>query len=499
VQSWDCDRIPSLAALDATTGRPVTAFGAGGFALQSAVGWIATLAPDGSGWVTERRADFTLWPGHRSVPDPTALRRLDAAGRYVRTVPVSPPGISSLRVESLFALDDGSLLVSGRAAPGWIAKLSPDGAFDPAFGSGGVAVPQPGVTGTVNIVGVRPDGRIAIHYMPDGVHPRGVALLHPNGSLDTTYATAVAGFRELSGIVSLPGVSGNPLDSVPVTSTATPFLDADRSIRIAAASLHSSDSEPPVHFGLRRILPNGDYDMNFGLGGPSVALNTLPAGRLTQLAEPVGTSSGREAFSAVAAVGVAWMGGRLYVVANATAGNVAFSSDTSPAYQVLVVIGSQSDGSRDNGFASSGVQEAGFDPDRLDFSPRGVLRRFDDEIVVYGEAGRTETLTHQVGDGPPYTVTNVRRPEPALFRVSYPAGLVMTASGQAAVEVFPVQEFKAALITARLFPASRPRVSDRVRFVCNDASGQPELPRDPTTTFGGVGQFALPRPVLWPI
>ena len=66
VQGWDCDRIPMLAALDAASGRPAAAFGAGGFALHSSVGYLAAVSPDGSGWVTERRADYTLWPGHRS-------------------------------------------------------------------------------------------------------------------------------------------------------------------------------------------------------------------------------------------------------------------------------------------------------------------------------------------------------------------------------------------------------------------------------------------------
>ena len=40
------------------------------------------------------------------------------------------------------------------------------------------------------------------------------------------------------------------------------------------------------------------------------------------------------------------------------------------------------------------------------------------------------------------------------------------------------------------------RGSDRVRFVCTDSTAQPEEPRDPTTTFGGVGQFVLGPPGL---
>ena len=170
VQGWDCDRIPALTALDSTSGRPAISFGAGGFALHSAVGYLAAgSAPTGRGWVTERRrTDYTAIPNGRPVGAPTASapsgrrRPLPAHGASLRC-----PTFNAPRSRSLLALDDGSTLLGGTGNPGWIAKLLPNGTFDAAFGTGGVAVPRAGVAGTVRIVGVRADGRIAIHHIPD--------------------------------------------------------------------------------------------------------------------------------------------------------------------------------------------------------------------------------------------------------------------------------------------------------------------------------------------
>jgi hypothetical protein len=121
----------------------------------------------------------------------------------------------------------------------------------------------------------------------------------------------------------------------PVPSTVSPFLDTDGSILCALATVHQFDNDPFVQVGLRRITPVGVNDTAFGLGVPAV---TPPAiGRRITLAQPAGATSRRDAYTRMAAVACAWMGGKLYVVAAGTAGGVLTRSGTSPAYGVLVV------------------------------------------------------------------------------------------------------------------------------------------------------------------
>jgi uncharacterized delta-60 repeat protein len=489
VESWDCDRVPAVVVLDGATGQPDITFGAGGFALHSAVGTQAAICPDGSSYYTERRADYTIWPGRRVVGETMTLRRADAQGRYERVIPLSTPGVVGPSVASLYALDDGSLLIGGHGTPGWIAKLSPGGTSDPTFGTGGLATPRPGVRGTVQVLGVRPDGRIAISFEPwliSAADPWAVALLEPNGSLDATYASADHGFIGLFGIVVLP--TADMPD--PVASTVSPFLDADGSVLCVLATVHQFDNDPYVRYGLRRITPAGAYDTAFGVGVPSV--NPPGPGRQIIFSGPTGTTSSREAYTHVWAVGCAWMGGKLYVVAAGTAGGVLYRSNTSPAYNVLVVSRWNPDGTRDSSFGSSGVQEAGFYPERLDFTPVGVTPLSSTQLVVHGQAGRAETHTHSVG-GVTYQVTQIRRPEPAIFSVLHPGG-IDTTFGNGGAEVLPVQEFQANMITARILPPVTFRAGERVRFVCADMQSQPVAPKDPMSTFGGVGEFLFPRP-----
>jgi uncharacterized delta-60 repeat protein len=487
VEGWDCDRVPAVVVLDAATGQSDTTFGAGGFALHSAVGTLAAICPDGSSYYIERRADYAIWPGHRIVAETMTLRRADAQGRYERAIPLSTPGVVEPSVASLYALNDGSLLIGGQGSPAWIAKLSPTGTPDTTFGTGGLATPRPGVQGAVRVLGVRPDGRIAITFEPwliSTADPWAVALLEPNGSLDATYASAGSGFIGLSGLVVLP--TADMPD--PVRSTVSPFLDADGSVLCVLATVHQFDNDPPVQFGLRRITPAGVYDTTFGVGVPSVA--PPGPGRQISFSAPTGATSRRAAYTSVAAAGCAWMGGKLDIVAAGTAGGVLYPSNTSPAYNVLIVSRWNPDGTLDSTFQGRGFQEAGFDPERIEFTPVGVAPLSSTQLVVYGQAGRAETHTHSVGTTT-YTVTVIRRPEPAIFSVLDPGG-IDTTFGSDGAEVLPVQEFQANIVAARLLPSANPRAGARLRFVCTDTQTQPIAPKDPTSTFGGVGQFVLP-------
>ena len=489
VEGWDCDRLPSVAVFDAATGSPDATFGAGGFALHSAVGTLAAICPDGSSYYIERRADYAPMSGMRSQVETMTLRRADAEGRYERAIPLTPPGVVNPSVSSLYALEDGSLLIGGEGRPGWIAKWSPAGSLDPGFGNGGVAIPRPGVWGTVRVLGVRPDGRIAIEFYDLGhttAYPRTIALLQPDGSLDTAYASADQGFIGITGTVVLPTIDMPN----PVTSTVSPFLDADGSVLCVLASRHLYEDVPPVKFCLRRITPNGVYDTSFGVGVPSLA---EPAtSRRISLYGPDNGLNKRSAYSEVRAAGCAWMGGKLYVVAEGTSGGVSSRSGgvPSPRYLGLLVSRWNADGTLDAAFVGAGqVQHAGFDPD-LDYSPVGIAPLSGDEVIAYGQAGRAKTRTSSVG-GVSYQTTDILRPEPALFRILHPTG-IDTSFGGGGAEVLPVQDFRANLITARLLPPATFRGGERVRFVCADMQTQPVAPQHPTSTFGGIGQFVLP-------
>jgi hypothetical protein len=120
---------------------------------------------------------------------------------------------------------------------------------------------------------------------------------------------------------------------------------------------------------------------------------------------------------------------------------------------LLVATRWHADGSRDDTFHDRGVQEVGYSPHRLDYSPRGLLVRSATELLVYGEAGRVEMVTSVLADGSSRTSPVVRRAEPALFRVADPIG-VDTAYGQGGADLLPVHEFEVMATAARLLPPS---------------------------------------------
>ena len=486
VEGWDCDRLPELVVLDAATGRPDATFGAGGFALHSAVGRLAAIGPDGSCTYVERGSEYI--GSLRADVGTMTLRRANADGNYERAAPLATPGVTEPMLWSLQAPDDGSLLVGGLGSPGWIAKLSRSGAPDSAFGTSGLSVPRPGVQGAVRVLGVRVDGRIAIQFESFQGIPGdrfAIALLEADGSLDTTYAIAGSGFITLSGKVVLPTMAMPD----PVASTVAPFLDTDGSVLCALATNHQFLNDPFVQFGLRRITPTGEYDAVFGVGVPSLA---RPApGRLISLTEPAGATGARDAYSQVSAVGCAWMGGKLYVVAAGVAGGVFTQSEKTPAYRVLLVSRWNSDGTIDLTFGAGGFQEAGFDPERVEFAPVGVIPRSSSELLVYGQAGRVESRSITVG-ATTYTSKVIRRREPAIFSVRHPGG-IDTGFGRDDADVMPIQEFQADMLAARLLPALTGHGGERLRFVCTDTQNQPVAPKAATSTFGGVGQFFLVR------
>ncbi len=94
-------------------------------------------------------------------------------------------------VRTLAVQDDGRILIGGRflyidgEPRTGIARLNPDGSLDPAFGNG-----EEGANDTVAAIALGPDGKVWVggyFTTVNGESRRGIARLHPDGSLDETF------------------------------------------------------------------------------------------------------------------------------------------------------------------------------------------------------------------------------------------------------------------------------------------------------------------------
>ena len=216
-------------------------------------------------------------------------------------------------------LGDGSVLLVGATATaddeadaGVIAKLTPDGALDGAFGSGGIArVGGASTTGTL-LVGLRAadDGRLLAVGSGRRGETTGVvsARFSADGQLDTTFGADGIAFAEvdapllLSGVVDADGaavVAGGrdvpgsflELDPIVVRVTAAGALDTsfgdggvrsfetgsplalvqgllrDASGRLVATGLGLDFATGSGEMVVARLSSGGDLDAGFGAGG----------------------------------------------------------------------------------------------------------------------------------------------------------------------------------------------------------------------------------------
>ena len=256
----NCERVPEVVFLNASTAQPDSGFGASGFAFQAAVGEPAVVCPNGVSYYAERRA------AGRTMN----LRRTDSNGRFDRVLPLTVP-ITNKLIQSLYALDDSSLLVAGVGDKDWICKLTTQGdlhrAMGPRVAFSGRGMPS----GPLEIVGVRPGGTTAVWF------EAGVGLLDTAGALDTTWGPPDDTGQGLDGLVPLKAFRHLIDDTPTVHSTATPFLDADGSILCVASSSRETTAEPAVRLGLRQIKADGYYDPGLGLGLLSETARPGPA------------------------------------------------------------------------------------------------------------------------------------------------------------------------------------------------------------------------------
>lgn len=159
-------------------------------------------------------------------------------------------GVMNGSVEAILPLEDGRVLVAGNFSQyrgedvPRIIRLHADGSLDETFD------PGEGPDWTVRDLHLLPDGRILMagrFSEVDGVPRAGVARLHSDGSLDTTFDAG-------------SGPDGSPLGGRTVHA-----IDTDSSGRILVGGAFASFSESTA-WNLVRLHPDGAVDASFDIG-----------------------------------------------------------------------------------------------------------------------------------------------------------------------------------------------------------------------------------------
>lgn len=203
-----------------------TNFNSGGVSADKAINTIA-LQPDGK-IIIGGRFDF-----YNGIPS-KYVARLNTDGTLDPTFNVGT-GVSSY-VYALAVLPNGKIIIAGDftsyngVTANRIARLNADGTLDTTFNAGGV-----GASLTVFAVAVQADGKIIIggdFSTYNGVQKYGVARLNANGTLDTSFSTALdsPGIRALSlqadGKVIFAGAMPKGIARLNANGTADTTFDA---------------------------------------------------------------------------------------------------------------------------------------------------------------------------------------------------------------------------------------------------------------------------------
>ncbi|MDX1906281.1 MAG: hypothetical protein SF053_04545 [Bacteroidia bacterium] len=173
-------------------------------------------------------------------------------------------GVSSGSVYALLAQPDNKIVLSGKFTSclgvprNKIARRNADGSLDMGF--------DPGVgvgDGIITDMLLQPDGRIIIVGAFDscgGVPRNGIARLHPDGSLDTSFD---------------PGTGISIVPAVPFTLfDPTAALQPDGKILLGGEDVTIYDGTPQP--GITRINPDGSRDTTFDAGsGPDEGIKAL--------------------------------------------------------------------------------------------------------------------------------------------------------------------------------------------------------------------------------
>jgi uncharacterized delta-60 repeat protein len=158
---------------------------------------------------------------------------------------------------------DGKLVVSGNVdGVSAVARLNPDGTFDPAFGTNGVVTTQFSLTGGRAFgVAIQPDGKIVTASSVSGGNSNGVygvARYNADGSLDSTFGTG--GKVE----VDFPGIYDGAYDVL---------VQPDGKIVVVGNTGRVSTSGYDV--GLVRLNADGTRDTGFGTRGDGLIIENV--------------------------------------------------------------------------------------------------------------------------------------------------------------------------------------------------------------------------------
>lgn len=250
-----------------TGGRVTTDFG--GSDLATAV----TVQPDGRIVVVGRSGNaFGISFAIARYQPNGALDAAFGTGGMI-LVRITPSSIDRASAVALQA--DGSILVAGDTFPGggeplhWaVVRFTPNGALDPAFGSGGKKVVSFGFGATdfATAIAVQPDQSIVVggsSLLFGGSWDFGVARLLPNGSLDPGFGSA--------GLARADILQGSD-DQV-----SGLVLQADGRI-VLAGTTRDAPSVQNGDFVLVRWNMNGAIDGSFGGAGNGIARTTFGSG-----------------------------------------------------------------------------------------------------------------------------------------------------------------------------------------------------------------------------
>ncbi len=157
-------------------------------------------------------------------------------------------------VRDLVLQPDGKIVAVGITAPYWTAlRLTPSGALDSSFGTGGVVRTEPGdLANWAMSVALLPDGRIVAGGFATYLSPpdRFVLVQYlPNGAYDTSFGT--------NGVVVTPGPADARINDV--------LRLPDDKLLVAGVQTWSDPAQSL--FRLARYLPNGALDTSFGNQG----------------------------------------------------------------------------------------------------------------------------------------------------------------------------------------------------------------------------------------
>jgi uncharacterized delta-60 repeat protein len=192
----------------------------------------------------------TMWRITRLNGDGSVDATFGVDGIVDTTFPVAYPDPSKIVIQP-----DGKILVGGKISLGVgsaaLARYNADGSLDTTFGGGGVANLS-GITGWIEDLEVRPDGKIMLAIAFNGTVYFRTARLNPNGSLDASYGD--------SGVLTLSSINSSSREII-LQPNGHMILAGDRSNSLIVTRLEE-DGSIDASFatdGVRSINFGGSY------------------------------------------------------------------------------------------------------------------------------------------------------------------------------------------------------------------------------------------------